>query len=134
MCGESPIRESEWVFVRSSLKRLKTLRHPHIVKFLHSKESSKSSLVFATESVLPIGCIDNWSAEEVVVGLWNVLNVLSFMHEKCSIFHGSIGPHSVFATAAREMKVGLFDVAAEKTQENATYFVWGFVLKSDLIA
>jgi serine/threonine protein kinase len=63
------------------LQNLKVLRHPGIVKFLSLRTTSEADLLI-TEHVRPLmEVIDTMTPGEISVGLYSILEALSFLHE-----------------------------------------------------
>ncbi|KAI9331881.1 hypothetical protein BDR26DRAFT_1010801 [Obelidium mucronatum] len=71
----------KWIII-NALQRLKTLRHPGIIKF---KEAilTEAYLYVITEPVVPLARMWNEiPAEEVALGIYSTLKTISFLHSK----------------------------------------------------
>ena len=68
-----------------SLQQLKLLRHPYIVRFLSWKKTSTGGQL-VTEPVKPLeSVIDSLTALEISAGLYNVIDAVTFLHDKVRI-------------------------------------------------
>lgn len=72
---------------KSSMKRLKTLRHPSILQYLDSAETDKM-LYVATECVLPLGLyfdqLEKDSTQTDLYLSWGIFQITVSMEERCS--------------------------------------------------
>jgi SCY1-like protein 1 len=86
---------------RNGLQKLKTLRHPNILKFYNAVES-ESSISFATEEALPLyEYVQRYgplTKDSIYWGLHCLAKALEFIHNDCKLSHGTISPASVFIT------------------------------------
>ncbi len=63
-------------------QHLKVLRHPNILRFLGWTKSVEGHRL-VTEPVKPLEtCLDTMSAYEVVSGIYDIMQALSFLHDK----------------------------------------------------
>lgn len=99
---------------KQSLKRIKTLRHPSILKYVDSSETDKS-ICIVTEAVIPLNdyLYDNpteftQSQKEfsVAYGLLNVAKGLQFINNDCQLNHNNINIHSIFVNTSGVWKIG----------------------------
>lgn len=95
---------------KTGLMRLKTLRHPDILKFLTSVEGSDGTLYIATEPATPLSTLlaDNPSAfdrETAQWGLFTIARALGFMHSS-GLIHGRVNPSTIFVTPTGDWKLG----------------------------
>ncbi|KAB7499520.1 N-terminal kinase-like protein [Armadillidium nasatum] len=99
---------------KGSVKRLKTLKHPSVLKFIDSWESEKS-VHLVTESVLPLlqwmsvsgKQLEN-SSVDLALAAWGLLQItqgLSFMNNDGKLSHNNINCSSVFVTQGGEWKI-----------------------------
>lgn len=96
------------------LKRIKTLRHPSILKYVDSCETEKSICV-VTERVSPlVDYLAKASSEftptqrefSIAYGLLNVAKGLSFMNNDCQLNHNNINIYSIFVNISGVWKIG----------------------------
>lgn len=112
--------ETQLDVARSSVKRLKTLRHPSILTYLDSLETDKM-IFMATEYVIPlqlrleklsqIDTKDRQLAEQqrdlyLAWGIFQITRALSFLNNDGNLRHNNVCMWSVFVNAAGEWKLG----------------------------
>lgn len=99
---------------KQSLKRIKTLRHPSILKYVNSSETEKS-ICIVTESVVPLAeylqeAASNFTKEQkefsIAYGLLGVAKGLQFMNNDCQLNHNNINIHSIFVNSSGVWKIG----------------------------
>lgn len=101
---------------QSCLLRLKTFRHPDILKFITSTEGSDGSLHIATENAVPLADLmekGSLTPEAIQWGLVCVSRALGFVHSG-TLVHGSLSPASVFVTPSGDWKLGGFETIQPK--------------------
>ncbi|KAJ3245190.1 Protein-associating with the carboxyl-terminal domain of ezrin [Chytriomyces hyalinus] len=100
-----PTLPEKWI-ISNALQRLKTLRHPGILKF---KEAimTNSYLYVITEPVIPLSRILNeLPPEEVALGVHSVLKTVSFLHAN-SLCHNNLQLSSLYISLReRQFLVG----------------------------
>ncbi|KAJ3084966.1 Protein-associating with the carboxyl-terminal domain of ezrin [Quaeritorhiza haematococci] len=92
--------------LQNAVKRIKTIRHPGIIKFLHS-QIDESTVFVATEPVTPLArVVDALPGEEICLGLFNVLKAVDFLHTQ-HLCHNNLQIDAVFvADDARRWVLG----------------------------
>lgn len=99
---------------KQSLKRIKTLRHPSILKYVDSIETEKS-ICIVTEAIIPLADYLNDASEKfttaqkefsIAYGLVNVAKGVQFMNNDCQLNHNNINIRSIFVTASGVWKIG----------------------------
>lgn len=112
---------------RNGVKRLRTVRHPNILSFLHSTEietfdagSSKVTIYIVTEPVMPLsdkiqelGLGGTKRDEYYAWGLNQVAKAVSFLNNDCKLVHGNVCLASVVVTQTLDWKLHAFDVLSE---------------------
>jgi len=96
--------------------RLKTFRHPDILKFITSTEGSDGSIHIATENAVPLADLiqkGSLTPEAIQWGLVCVSRALGFVHSG-TLVHGSLSPASVFVTPSGDWKLGGFETIQPK--------------------
>ncbi|KAG5558149.1 hypothetical protein RHGRI_008164 [Rhododendron griersonianum] len=112
---------------RNGVKRLRTVRHPNILSFLHSTEAetfdgstSKVTIYIVTEPVMPLSekikelgleCIQR--DEYYAWGLHRIAKAVSFLNNDCKLVHGNVCLASVVVTQTLDWKLHAFDVLSE---------------------
>ncbi|XP_039041811.1 N-terminal kinase-like protein [Hibiscus syriacus] len=119
---------------RNGVKRLRTVRHPNILSFLHSTEvesfdapSPKVTIYIVTELVMPLsekikelGLEGTQRDEYYAWGLHQVAKAVSFLNNDCKLVHGNVCMSSVVVTQTLDWKLHAFDVLSEFDWANAT--------------
>uniref|UniRef100_A0A5B6ZKC4 Putative N-terminal kinase-like protein n=2 Tax=Davidia involucrata TaxID=16924 RepID=A0A5B6ZKC4_DAVIN len=112
---------------RNGVKRLRTVRHPNILSFLHSTEaetfdgsSTKVTIYIVTEPVMPLsekikelGLEGTQRDEYYAWGLHRIAKAVSFLNNDCKLVHGNVCVASVVVTQTLDWKLHAFDVLSE---------------------
>ncbi|KAK6228780.1 hypothetical protein SCA6_001120 [Theobroma cacao] len=112
---------------RNGVKRLRTVRHPNILSFLHSTEvealdgsSTKFTIYIVTEPVMPLsekikelGLEGTQRDEYYAWGLHQIAKAVSFLNNDCKLVHGNVCLASVVVTQTLDWKLHAFDVLSE---------------------
>lgn len=96
-----------------ALRRLKTLRHPNIVRYIDALESD-AVIYLVTEPVQPLEVllseVESSKADLAISwGIHQITAGLSFLTNDCSFIHGNVCMASVFVDIAGEWKLGGVD-------------------------
>ncbi|XVF24315.1 hypothetical protein REPUB_Repub13aG0117100 [Reevesia pubescens] len=119
---------------RNGVKRLRTVRHPNILSFLHSTEveaidgsSTRVTIYIVTEPVMPLsekikelGLEGTQRDEYYAWGLHQIAKAVSFLNNDCKLVHGNVCLESVVVTQTLDWKLHAFDVLSEYDGTNAT--------------
>ncbi|KAJ4978377.1 hypothetical protein NE237_009157 [Protea cynaroides] len=112
---------------RNGVKRLRTVRHPNILSFLHSTEvetfdgsATKVTIYIVTEPVMPLsekikelGLEGTQRDEYYAWGLHQIAKAVSFLNNDCKLVHGNVCLASVVVTQTLDWKLHAFDVLSE---------------------
>ncbi|XP_014514566.1 N-terminal kinase-like protein [Vigna radiata var. radiata] len=112
---------------RNGVKRLRTVRHPNILSFLHSTEvetvdagSPKVTIYMVTEPVMPLsdkikelGLEGTQRDEYYAWGLHQIAKAVSFLNNDCKLVHAYVCLASVVVTQTLDWKLHAFDVLSE---------------------
>ncbi|KAK4282976.1 hypothetical protein QN277_014284 [Acacia crassicarpa] len=112
---------------RNGVKRLRTVRHPNILSFLHSTEtetsdggSAKVTIYIVTEPVMPLSekikelGLEGMQRDEYYAwGLHQIAKAVSFLNNDCKLIHGNVCLASVVVTQTLDWKLHAFDVLSE---------------------
>ncbi|KAF3452441.1 hypothetical protein FNV43_RR02874 [Rhamnella rubrinervis] len=112
---------------RNGVKRLRTVRHPNILSFLHSTETetidgatTKIVIYIVTEPVMPLsekikelGLEGTQRDEYFAWGLNQIAKAVSFLNNDCKLVHGNVCLASVVVTQTLDWKLHAFDVLSE---------------------
>ncbi|XP_034250810.1 N-terminal kinase-like protein [Thrips palmi] len=121
--------ETQLDVARSSVKRLKTLRHPSVLTYLDSLETDKM-IFMATEFVIPLQTrLDKLLETDekdrqlayqqrdlyLAWGIFQITRALSFLNNDGNLRHNNVCMWSVFVNAAGEWKLGGVEYVAGTT-------------------
>ncbi|CAH9113069.1 unnamed protein product [Cuscuta europaea] len=112
---------------RNGVKRLRTVRHPNILSFIHSTEAeifdgstAKVTIYIVTEPVMPLseklkelGLVATQRDEYCAWGLHRITKAVSFLNNDCKLVHGNVCVASVVVTQTLDWKLHAFDVLSE---------------------
>ncbi|KAJ2547616.1 Nuclear aminoacylation-dependent tRNA export pathway component [Coemansia sp. RSA 1933] len=93
---------------QNALKRMRTIRHPGMLRFFEGAETS-DAIYIATERVtsLPLSLdVDGCEDELKRWGLYKIAETLRFINEDCKLVHANVSTESVFVTQAGEWRLG----------------------------
>lgn len=105
---------------QNCLKRLKTLRHPNVLKFIDGVELT-DTLYIVTEAVEPFefhkkhdedgsGRKQKNKIDTITLGLSQLTSTLTWLHNDCGMIHGNVQPSSLFLTKTGDWKLAGFGV------------------------
>lgn len=104
------------------VKRLKTLRHPHVLAYLDGIDTDAETCV-VTEAVVPLemwlkqldedGEPKSKISASMSWGFSNVLEAVGFLNEDCKLCHGAISLESILVTKGGDWKLGGLFVVGE---------------------
>ncbi|KAI2800659.1 hypothetical protein RDWZM_009027 [Blomia tropicalis] len=112
-----PNEESYMDLAKSSLKRLKTLRHPSILTFIDSLETDKYVLV-VTEYVEPLFSYIEQNLNQLTASQkefaisWGILTVskgLCFLNNDCNLIHCNLSIGSIYVNSGGDWKISNFE-------------------------
>lgn len=112
---------------RNGVKRLRTVRHPNILSFLHGTEvetfdgpTAKVTIYIVTEPVMPLSDkikelgLDGKQRDEYYAwGLHQIAKAVSFLNNDCKLVHANVCLASVVVTPTLDWKLHAFDVLSE---------------------
>ncbi|KAL2023795.1 hypothetical protein VTK56DRAFT_1062 [Thermocarpiscus australiensis] len=112
---------------KNALKKLRTLRHPGVIKVLDTAESD-SYIYIATERLVPL----RWhvkrkslSPETAKWGLYSVARTIKFINDEASSVHGNLKVASVYTSESGEWKLGGFEVLSNVKEDDAIIYTYG---------
>ncbi len=102
---------------KNAARKLRTTRHPNVLKLLDSAETN-SSVYIAVEKATPLYKVLAQSEDKratpqrqdwIVWGLSSIVSALKFLNADAASTHGNLRPESIFITAAGEWKLAGFE-------------------------
>eukprot|EP00112_Aurelia_sp_Birch-Aquarium-sp1_P017328 Seg4000.2 transcript_id=Seg4000.2/GoldUCD/mRNA.D3Y31 product="N-terminal kinase-like protein" protein_id=Seg4000.2/GoldUCD/D3Y31 len=99
----------EFQVAKSACKRLRSIRHPNVLRFIDSYESD-ALIYMVTEPIVPLVNFleSDWGKSPSILawGIHQIATALSFMVNDSNLCHGNINLYSVFVDPAGEWKLG----------------------------
>jgi SCY1-like protein 1 len=120
-------RRSLLALARNALRKLRTLRHPNVLKFLDGSESD-SAVWIVTEPVRSLATAlegPGLSEESKVFGLLHLATALSFLNKDGFSIHGNIRTDSIWLTQGGEWKLGGMEICTRKDEDAGVIWVRG---------
>uniref|UniRef100_A0A915DEV7 Protein kinase domain-containing protein n=1 Tax=Ditylenchus dipsaci TaxID=166011 RepID=A0A915DEV7_9BILA len=118
--------------LRFDVSQLTQLAHPRILRTLHPLAENKEMISFACEPIQ--STLDKLLGEddqtldklEMKLGVLQLIEGLSYLHNSAKILHGNLTPAAVFITAQCMWKIGnfAFSVGAGKSGNSYPCFPW----------
>ncbi|KAF9738608.1 hypothetical protein PMIN03_006513 [Paraphaeosphaeria minitans] len=122
--------KSRLPLARNALRKLRTLRHPGVVKVLDTVETD-AYIYIATERLSPL----SWhvkrkslTEETMKWGLHNVAKTLKFVNTEATSIHGCIRPASIFFSESGEWKLGGFDTLSSVKEDDSVLPTYGSLM------
>ncbi|MCJ1443725.1 MAG: hypothetical protein MMC23_004225 [Stictis urceolatum] len=116
--------KSRLPIAQNALRKLKTLRHPGILKVLDTVET-ETYIYIATERVTPLGWHvrrKSLSPETSKWGLFTIASTLKFINEGGVSVHGNIRVSSIFTSESGEWRLGGLDILSSMKEDNAVIY------------
>ncbi|KAI1098796.1 ARM repeat-containing protein [Jackrogersella minutella] len=112
---------------KNALKKLRTMRHPGVIKVLDTVETD-TYIYIATERVVPL----RWhvkrkslSPETIKWGLYSIARTVKFINEEGSSIHGSLRAASIYTSESGEWKLGGFEILSNVKDDEAVIYTYG---------
>ncbi|KAK3326400.1 armadillo-type protein [Apodospora peruviana] len=119
--------KSSLPLARNALKKLRTLRHPGVIKVLDTVET-ESYIYIATERLVPL----RWhvkrkslSPETAKWGLYTVARTIKFINDEAASIHGNLKVSSIYTSESGEWKLGGFEVLSNVKDDDAVIYRFG---------
>lgn len=127
-------RRSSLPLAKNTLRKLRTTRHPDVVKLLDSAETP-TAVYIAIESVRPLGkALEEMKAkpgqreEWVGWGLSKIASAVKFLNSDASTTHGTIRMESIFMSSSGEWRLGGFELESSLQDESPTLYNYGSLI------
>ncbi|ESZ95754.1 SCY1 protein kinase [Sclerotinia borealis F-4128] len=112
---------------KNAVKKLRTLRHPGVIKVLDTVETD-TYIYIATERVVPL----RWhikrksmSPETLKWGLFSIAQTIKFINDEASSVHGMLRVGSIYTSESGEWRVGGFEVLSNMNDTEAIIYNYG---------
>ncbi|KAI2625679.1 ARM repeat-containing protein [Hypoxylon sp. NC1633] len=112
---------------KNALKKLRTMRHPGVIKVLDTVETD-TYIYIATERVVPL----RWhvkrkslSPETIKWGLYSIARTVKFINDEGSSIHGSLRVASIYTSESGEWKLGGFEILSNVKDDEAVIYTYG---------
>ncbi|KAJ1304280.1 hypothetical protein OPQ81_005440 [Rhizoctonia solani] len=130
--ASDPQRRDLLPLAKNALRKLRTTRHPDILKFIDVVETD-SSIHIVTERVQPLwAALERWSSkpaksreEWLTWGLHRISVALAFINDACHSSHGMIRVESIFISPSGEWRLGGLDVMSNPTDSAVVLYSMG---------
>ena len=127
---QNPQQKSLMPLAKNALKKLRTTRHPDVLKFVDAVETD-SSVHIITERVRPLAAaLQEWQArgkkereDWLIWGLHRISVALAFVNDSAASTHGNVRLSSVFISPSGEWRLGGFEVLSSVKDENPVLYV-----------
>ncbi|KAF2461490.1 armadillo-type protein [Lineolata rhizophorae] len=119
--------KSRLPLAKNAVRKLRTLRHPGVVKVLDTVET-EAYIYIATERLTPLGWHTrrkSLSDETIKWGLHNIAKTLKFINSEAFSIHGAIRVSSIFTTESGEWKLGGFEILSSMKDDDAIIYNYG---------
>ncbi|KAI1307290.1 Protein-associating with the carboxyl-terminal domain of ezrin [Mortierella claussenii] len=117
------VLDNKQEFLPKAIKKLKTIRHPSVLRFIDCKTSS-AGVHLITEQVVPLTVeyLKDITEDEILVGLFDIMVALHFLHSQCHASHNNVQLGSIFVSNGRWVLGGMefTGTAAESTESGLT--------------
>ena len=115
---------SSLALARNALQKIKTLRYPHILRYVDSSDTA-THLLIATEACSPFQHDfvrgDRKKEFAMALGLYSVTKAVSWMNNDCKLVHGALCPASIFTLKSGEYRLFGLDLAYKHADTVAAF-------------
>ncbi|OAX38865.1 ARM repeat-containing protein [Rhizopogon vinicolor AM-OR11-026] len=128
----NPLNKSTIPLARNSLRKLRSIRHPDVLRFIDVVESD-SAICIMTERVRPLPLALSGSSSKaaheredwLLWGLHRISVALTFLNDSASSTHGNVRPNAIFITPSGEWKLGGFEVLSNPKDDISVIYNMG---------
>ncbi|KAG8744486.1 hypothetical protein FRC10_010051 [Ceratobasidium sp. 414] len=130
--ASDPQRRDLLPLAKNALRKLRTTRHPDVLRFIDVVET-ETSIHIVTERVQPLwAALERWSGkpaksreEWLIWGLHRISTALAFINDACQSSHGMIRVESIFISPSGEWRLGGLDLMSNPTDPVAVLYSMG---------
>lgn len=119
--------KSHLPLARNALRKLRTLRHPGIIKVLDTVET-EANIHVIVEKVTPLTWLvkrRSISEETAKWGVHNIASTLKFINDDAASVHGNVRASSIYTSESGEWKIGGFEVLSSMKEDDAIIYTYG---------
>ncbi|KAG0306437.1 Protein-associating with the carboxyl-terminal domain of ezrin [Dissophora globulifera] len=117
------VLDNKHEYLPKAIKKLKTIRHPSVLRFIDCKTGS-AGVHLITEQVIPLTVeyLEEITEDEILVGLYDIMVALHFLHSQCHVSHNNVQLGSIFVSNGRWVLGGMefTGTAAESMESGLT--------------
>ena len=121
--------ERELSLVRNALKRLRTIKHPYLLKCIDAGEQLDNkgggTIYIVTEPVQPLDEVLEGLQETpggLAWGVYTLAAAIKFLNIDCNIVHGQVSVPAIFVDKGMDWKLGGFELLVEAAAADEAYF------------
>ena len=107
---------SQIAMAKNTIHKLKTLKHPGILRYIDSSETTEY-LFLVTERAVPLPIALTDSSVAICYGVYAIAKVIAFLNEDCGSVVGNLSLSSVFVSPGLDWKLGGFECASKFCSE-----------------
>ncbi|KAF9467357.1 armadillo-type protein [Collybia nuda] len=119
-------------FATNALRKLRTTRHPDVLKFMDAVETD-TNIYIMTERVRPLQtALQAWTSRDsrekedwLLWGLHRISVALAFLNDPCFSSHGKICVNAIFISPSGEWKLGGFELFSNTKEESPILYTMG---------
>lgn len=125
---------------QNALQRLRTLRHPNVLRFIDGVELP-TSLHIVTEPVSPFSLAELAVEEDgdtsessetkkqhheasLTLGLYQIITAVTWLNTECHVIHGNVQQNSIFMTKGGDWRLGGLDVVSPHTPLSTVFLTF----------
>ncbi|CAO1624294.1 unnamed protein product [Parajaminaea phylloscopi] len=135
--ANDPNGKTKLTIARNAARKLRTLRHPDVIKLLDSAETP-TAVYIAVEPVRQLGpVLEGWTRdggtqegklEWIAWGLSRVANALKFINVDAGAIHGNVRPESILLSQAGEWRLAGFELLTAKSDHEGVIWNLGGIV------
>ncbi|KAG9310689.1 hypothetical protein JVU11DRAFT_9282 [Chiua virens] len=124
------LNKSTIPLAKNALRKLRTIRHPDVLKFMDVIES-ETAIFIMTECVQPLSAmLQAWASKSqqerhdwLLGGLHRISVALAFINDSAGSTHGSVRPDTIFISPSGEWKLGGFEILSNPKDDNPVLYL-----------
>ena len=121
--------DAELSTVRNAVRRLRTMKHPYLLKCIEAGEQldqkGGGTIYVVTEPVQPLEDVLDGLRESpgsIAWGIYTLAAAIKFLNIDCNIVHGQVCIASLFVDKGMDWKLGGFELLVEASAADGAYF------------